>query len=90
MAEVTIYTTLSCPYCVRAKRLLTQKGVAYKEIDVTRDGALRDQMVAAAGGRRTVPQIFIDGKPIGGYEELAALDDAGDLDGFLGIVTSTQ
>jgi glutaredoxin 3 len=84
MAHVKIFTTEYCPYCVRAKRLLTQKGVAYEEIDVGNDDALREKMVVDAGGRRTVPQIFIDGKPIGGYEELAALDQAGELDTLLG------
>ena len=82
MAAVTIYTTGYCPYCVRAKRLLAMKGVTYQEVDVTGDDALRDAMVAASG-RRTVPQIFINGTPIGGYEELRALDDAGELDSLL-------
>lgn len=84
-AEVTIYTTTFCPFCVRAKRLLAQKGVAYREIDVTGDDGLRERMVEESGGRRTVPQIFIDGRPIGGYEELAALEQAGELDRLLGL-----
>jgi glutaredoxin 3 len=83
MADVKIFTTEYCPYCVRAKRLLAQKGVAYEEIDVGNDDALRDKMVIDAGGRRTVPQIFIGGKPIGGYDELAALEQAGELDSML-------
>ena len=83
MAHIQIFTTEYCPYCVRAKRLLTQKGVAYEEVDVGNDDALREKMVIDSGGRRTVPQIFIDGKPIGGYEELAALDQAGELDPML-------
>lgn len=83
MADVKIFTTAYCPYCVRAKRLLTQKGVPYEEIDVGNDDALREQMVKDAGGRRTVPQIFIGGKAIGGYEELAALEQAGELDTLL-------
>jgi glutaredoxin 3 len=85
IAEVTIYTTTFCPYCVRAKRLLVQKGVSYREVDVTADDELRERMITESGGRRTVPQIFIDGRPIGGYEELAALDEAGELDGLLGL-----
>ena len=84
MADVKIFTTEYCPYCVRAKRLLTQKGVAYEEIDVS-DDALREKMVIDSGGRRTVPQIFIGGKPIGGYEELAALEMAGELDSMLEV-----
>ena len=82
MPEVTIYTTAYCPYCVRAKRLLTLKGVAYREVDVSSDDALRERVIAASG-RRTVPQIFIGGRPIGGYEELAALDAAEELDALL-------
>jgi glutaredoxin 3 len=82
MTEVAIYTAAYCPYCVRAKRLLAQKGVSYREIDVTTDDALREKMIAASG-RRTVPQIFIDGRPIGGYDELAALEQSGELDAML-------
>lgn len=82
MAQVTIFTTNFCPYCVRAKRLLDHKGVAYKEIDVSLDEELRDRMVAESG-RRTVPQIFIAGRPIGGFEELQALEDRGELDALL-------
>jgi glutaredoxin 3 len=59
MPKVEIYTTDVCPYCVRAKRLLDKKGVAYQEINVSADAALRDAMVERAGGRRTVPQIFV-------------------------------
>ena len=82
MAQITIFTTMVCPFCVRAKKLLEHKGVAYEEVDVTRDAALRERMVAESG-RRTVPQIFIDGKPVGGYQELQALEDAGQLDQLL-------
>lgn len=82
MAQVTIFTTLVCPFCVRAKRLLDHKGVPYEEIDVTRDAALREKMIADSG-RRTVPQIFIDGVPVGGYQELQSLEDAGQLDVLL-------
>jgi Glutaredoxin, GrxC family len=80
MAEVEIYTTQVCPYCVRAKRLLEKKGAAYKEIDVSTNAALRDAMVERAGGRRTVPQIFIGGEHVGGCDELYALDARGGLD----------
>ena len=82
MADVTIYTTISCPYCVQAKRLLTHKGVVYKEIDVTIDAALRQEMIQASG-RRTVPQIFIGAQSIGGFDELYELEQSGELDGLL-------
>jgi glutaredoxin 3 len=84
MAEVIVYTTGVCPFCVRAKRLLDHKGVAYVEVDVGSDLELRDKMVAESG-RRTVPQIFIDGQPIGGFEELQALEGRGELDPMLGL-----
>lgn len=82
MVEVTIYTSVSCPYCVQAKRLLGAKGVTYTEIDVTGDVALRQEMIRASG-RRTVPQIFIAGQPIGGFDELYELDVSGELDTLL-------
>lgn len=84
MARIEIYTKAFCPYCVRAKALLTDKGVDYREIDVTMDRAGFDAMVARAEGRRTVPQIFIDDRPIGGSDDLAALDARGGLDALLG------
>ncbi len=84
MAEVTLYTTVFCPFCVRAKRLLDRKGVAYEEFDVSGDGDLRAKMLAESG-RRTVPQIFIDGISIGGFDELQALEDRGELDSLLGL-----
>ncbi len=83
MSEVIIYTTQVCPYCVRAKNLLKQKGVEFTEIDVSHDAALRNQMVEKSGGRRTVPQIFINGQHIGGSDDLYALDNAGKLDDIL-------
>lgn len=79
MAKVTLYTTPWCPYCMQAKILLGQKNVAYEEIDVSGDPILRDQMTARAG-RHTVPQIFINDTPIGGCDELYALERAGELD----------
>ena len=83
MAKVEVYSTEYCPFCVRAKALLRSKGVAFTEIDVTNDPALREKMVQLAGGRRTVPEIFINGKIIGGFDELRALDLAGKLDQML-------
>jgi glutaredoxin 3 len=77
-ADVTIYTTRICPYCVAAKRLLTQRGAAYREVDVTGDDAKRAWLVETTG-RRTVPQIFFGDEAIGGYDDLAALDKAGQL-----------
>lgn len=83
MAKVEVYSTQYCPFCVRAKALLKNKGIAFTEIDVSRDPALREKMVELAGGRRTVPEIFINGKIIGGYDELHALEMAGELDSLL-------
>ena len=82
MAEVTIYTTGTCPYCHAAKSLLARKGVAYHEIDVSSDDAERVRLVERTG-RRTGPQIFIAGQSVGGYEELAELDRGGQLDVLL-------
>jgi glutaredoxin 3 len=79
MARIEVYTTQFCPYCVRAKRLLTERGLAYEEFDVAEDEALRANVIERSGGRRTVPQIFVDGRAIGGYEELAELDASGEL-----------
>jgi len=83
MAKVEIYTTAICPFCDRAKALLRKKEVAYEEIDVGADPALRQAMVARAGGRRTVPQIFIDDTLIGGSDDLYALEADGKLDALL-------
>jgi glutaredoxin 3 len=76
--RVVLYTAPVCPYCVQAKRLLKHRGIVFHEIDVAGDAEQREIMMRRSG-RRTVPQIFIDGKPIGGYEELAALDRQGGL-----------
>lgn len=81
--RVEIYTTPFCPYCIAAKDLLVQRGVRFAEIDVSRDAALRRAMAARAHGRRTVPQIFIADRHIGGCEELYALDARGELERFL-------
>jgi glutaredoxin 3 len=84
MAEVEIYTTPLCPYCWRAKRLLSRKGVAFVEVDLWQQPQRRSEMIERAGGRRTVPQLFIDGRAIGGSDELAALESCGELDAMLG------
>lgn len=83
MAQVEIYTTPTCPYCAAAKALLTRKGAAYTEVDVSRDPAVRDAMTQRAGGRRSVPQIFIDWRHVGGSDDLHALDRDGKLDPLL-------
>lgn len=82
MAEVIIYTTPICPYCVRAKHLLQKKGVQYREVDISRDPAERLALMERTQ-RRTVPQIFINGEHIGGCDELYALERAGQLDARL-------
>jgi len=84
---VTVYSTRFCPYCIAARRLLEGKGVAYREIAVDGDADLRAEMTARAG-RRTVPQIWIGDEHVGGFDELAALDRAGRLDGMLGLSAS--
>ncbi len=85
MAEVVLYTTPFCPFCVRAKRLLDMKGVAYEDIDISGKPTLRREMTERSGGGMTVPQIFIDGAPIGGSDELMALEITGELDQRLGL-----
>jgi glutaredoxin 3 len=82
MTEVTIYSTNSCPYCVRAKMLLKKKNISYTEIDVT-DGDARAKMMERTGGARSVPQIFIGDTHIGGSDDLYALESKGKLDGML-------
>lgn len=78
-----VYSQPFCGYCVAAKRLLEQKGAAFTEVDVMFDSARRSEMLERSGGRRTVPQIFIDGRHVGGYDDLSALDKAGELDRLL-------
>jgi glutaredoxin 3 len=87
MAQVELYTTMWCPFCARARALIERKGVAYTNIDLDEEPNRRDEMVRRSGGRRTVPQIFIDGEHIGGSDDLAALDRAGGLDPKLGIAS---
>ena len=83
MAKVEIYTKAFCPYCSRAMRLLATKGVEPEEYDITMGGPQRAEMIERANGRTTVPQVFIDGRHIGGSDDLAALDRAGGLDPLL-------
>ena len=79
MAKIEIYSSMFCPFCHRAKAL----GAEFDEIDVDMDPDQRAEMMRRANGQRTVPQIFIDGRHVGGSDELAALDRAGNLDGML-------
>ena len=83
MAKIEIYTSPTCGYCHAAKRLLGNKGLSFEETDVIRDPGKRSEMMARATGGRTVPQIFINGKHIGGCDDLYALDSAGKLDSLL-------
>src|ERR671912_511495 len=83
MPKVVLYTKDYCGFCARAKELLNLKGVEFTEIDITHDAVLQAEMIERSG-RRTVPQIFIDGRHVGGFDDLAALDAAGKLDPLLG------
>jgi glutaredoxin 3 len=83
MARVEIYTKFFCPYCARAKRLLEEKGVNYEEYEISGGGEKREEMMQRSGGRHTVPQIFIDGRHIGGSDDLAALEREQKLDPLL-------
>lgn len=83
MPKVEIYTKFMCPYCSRAARLLTSKGVEYEEHDISFGGPKRVEMIQRANGRSTVPQIFIDDRHIGGSDDLAELEAAGELDPLL-------
>ena len=83
MPKVEIYTKMFCPYCVRAKRLLGEKGVVFEEHDITLGGPQRAEMIQRANGRSTVPQIFIGDRHVGGSDDLAALERAGKLDPLL-------
>ncbi len=76
---IVIYATGWCPYCQRARGLLAKKGLAFTEIDVEEDGKLREEMIARSG-RRTVPQVFIGEKHVGGCDDLVALGGSGELD----------
>ena len=81
-ADVLVYTTTYCPYCVRAKALLAKKGASYTEVECTERPEVRDWLVEASK-QRTVPQVFINGRSVGGFSDLAALEKAGGLDALL-------
>jgi glutaredoxin 3 len=83
MQRVEIYTTPTCPYCHRAKALLAEKGASYEETDVSVDPEIRSAMTDRAGGKRSVPQIFIGETHVGGCDDLYALEQAGKLDALL-------
>jgi glutaredoxin 3 len=83
MARVEIYTKLTCPYCARAKRLLSDKKVDFEEYEISGDTAKRTEMLGRANGRTTVPQIFVDGRHVGGSDDLAELERSGRLDPLL-------
>jgi glutaredoxin 3 len=83
MTRILLYTTPFCGYCRAAKQLLRDKGLAFEEIDVAFDGEKHAEMIGRAGGRQTVPQIFIDGRHVGGHYELAALESEGKLDALI-------
>ncbi|MDA3835461.1 MAG: glutaredoxin 3 [Spirochaetales bacterium] len=85
MAKIEIFTTRSCPYCTRAKSLLKRKGVLFNEIEVDGNPELIAESVKRSDGMRTVPQIFIEDYHVGGYDDLAVLDQNGKLDSLLGI-----
>ena len=83
MTHVVIYTTPICPHCVKAKKLFKSKGISYEEIDVSANELVREEMMKKAEGRRSIPQIFINDHPIGGCDDLYALEHSGKLDGLL-------
>lgn len=83
MSEAIIYITPSCPYCIQAKTLLDKVGIPYRTIDITTNEELRPEMLSLSGGRTSVPQIFIDGTHIGGFDDLYALYQAGGLEKYL-------
>jgi glutaredoxin 3 len=83
MPTIEIYTQPGCPYCARAKRLLQDKGVAFDEINAPYGTEAREASIDRSGGRTSVPQVFVDGRHLGGCDDLLALDRAGKLDGLL-------
>ena len=83
MPKIEIYTKMTCPYCFRAKSLLAGKGLQFEEIGVDLSGEKKHEMVERAGGRTTVPQVFIDGRHVGGCDDLFELDRSGKLDELL-------
>ena len=84
MKKITLYSTRTCGFCRAAKSLLNDKGISYKEIDVSSDLELRGQMMTKANGRRSVPQIFINDTHLGGFSDLYSLHQSGKLDKLLG------
>jgi glutaredoxin 3 len=86
MSKIEVYSTAVCPYCVAAKNLLKSKGLEWTEVRVDTDATQRDAMLARSGGRRTVPQIFINDRHVGGYDDLVAADRSGRLGELLGQV----
>ncbi len=85
MAKIEIYTKTTCPYCTMAKRLLENKGQKWEEINLDQAPERMEEMLERSGGRRSVPEIFIDGQLVGGYDDLAALEGEGKLDALLGL-----
>lgn len=83
MADIDIYSTAVCPYCIAAKNLLKSRGLAYRELRIDIDANARREMLARAPGARTVPQIFINGAHVGGFDQLAAADRSGKLNELL-------
>ncbi|MXV44580.1 glutaredoxin 3 [Saccharibacter sp. 17.LH.SD] len=83
MPKIEIYTQVGCPFCVRAVALLKEKNVPFKEIDAPRGTSEREEAIQRSGGKRTVPQTFVDGRPLGGCDELMQLDRSGKLDALL-------
>jgi len=84
MPKIEVYSTAVCPYCVAAKNLLKAKGLAWEEVRIDKDPAQRDLMLQRSGGRRTVPQIFVNDQYVGGYDDLVAADRSGKLAALLG------
>ena len=83
MTDVEIYSTAICPYCVAAKQFLDRKGLSYREVRIDTDPQQRTLMLERRGGRRTVPQIFINGTHVGGFDDLVAAERSGRLDGLI-------
>ena len=83
--KVEMYTKWGCPYCVAAKSLFSKKGIDFEEYDITMGGPKRAEMLSRKPDAMTVPQIFIDDKPYGGFDDVSALDRAGKLDAVLGL-----
>jgi glutaredoxin 3 len=85
MPDVIVYATDTCPYCRRAEAFLKEKGIAFREVDVSNDPSMREKLVEMTGGLRTVPQIFIDGRSIGGYSDMITMHKRGELAPLLGL-----